>query len=112
MLPPLLLILLVLGSIFGGLATPTEAGALGAIGAMVLAAINRRFSVKGLFASLDETIKLSAMVMFLLVGSTAFALVFRLLGGEHWIQDILTNLPGGAVGLIAIANLIVFVLGF
>ncbi|MEC7984525.1 MAG: TRAP transporter large permease subunit [Myxococcota bacterium] len=112
LLPPLVLILLVLGSIFGGLATPTEAGALGAIGAMLLAGLNRRFSVKNLFASLDETIKLSAMVMFLLVGSTAFALVFRLLGGEHWIQDILTSLPGGAVGLIVIANFIVFILGF
>lgn len=110
--PPLALILLVLGSIFMGVATPTEAGALGAVGAMLLAAINRRLRKKTLTDSLDHTVRLTSMVMFLLIGSTAFTLVFRGLFGDIWIKDLLTNLPGGAVGLLVIANLVIFVLGF
>ena len=112
MLPPLALILLVLGSIFAGIATPTEAGALGAVGAMVLAALNGRFTKKALFEALDETVKLSSMVMFLLIGSTAFSFMFLILGGTHWIENILTNLPGGAVGLVLLTNVVVFFLGF
>jgi len=90
MLPPLLLILLVLGSIFAGLATPTEAGALGAVGAMLLAAANGRLSMGALRETMDETMRLTSMVMFLLVGSTAFSLVFRGLGGDFWIEGLLT----------------------
>ena len=112
MIPPLVLILLVLGSIFFGVATPTEAGALGAVGAMGLAAINRRLTREAVSEALDETTKLTAMVVFLLIGSTAFALVFRGLYGDVWIEDLLTGLPGGKWGLLVVANLAVFLLGF
>jgi tripartite ATP-independent transporter DctM subunit len=112
MMPPLVLILLVLGSIFFGVATPTEAGALGAVGAMGLAAINRRLNLVALRGAMGETTRLTSMVMFLLIGSTAFALVFRGLYGDIWIEDLLTNLPGGKIGLIIVANLTIFVLGF
>lgn len=112
MLPPLLLILVVLGSIFAGIATPTEAGALGALGAMLLALVNRRLSLRALKETMNETAKLTSMVMLLLIGSTAFALVFRGLDGDLWIEDLLTNLPGGVVGLLIVANLAIFILGF
>jgi len=112
MVPPLVLILLVLGSIFIGIATPTEAGALGAVGAMGLAAINKRLSRDALQGAMGETTRLTSMVMFLLIGSTAFALVFRGLYGDLWIEDLLTNLPGGKVGLLIVANLTIFILGF
>ncbi|MDZ4698515.1 MAG: TRAP transporter large permease subunit [Rhodothermales bacterium] len=112
MLPPLVLILVVLGSIFAGIATPTEAGALGAVGAMGLAAANRRLTLKAMQDSMNATAKLSSMVLFLLIGSTAFALVFRGLYGDFWIEDLLTNLPGGVIGLLIVANLAIFILGF
>jgi tripartite ATP-independent transporter DctM subunit len=112
MLPPLALILLVLGSILAGVATPTEAGALGALGAVLLAAANRRLSVRAVREALDGTTRLTVMVMWLLIGSTAFALVFRGLYGDVWIEDLLTGLPGGVIGLLIVANLAVFVLGF
>ena len=112
MIPPLVLILLVLGSIFAGVATPTEAGALGAVGALGLAAVNRRLDWKALRATLNETTRLTSMVVFLLIGSTAFALVFRGLDGDLWIEGLLTNLPGGVIGLLIVVNLSIFVLGF
>ena len=112
MVPPLVLILLVLGSIFLGIATPTEAGALGAVGAMVLAGINRRLDLLTLRGAMEETTRLTAMVVFLLIGSTAFALVFRGLYGDIWIEDLLTGLPGGKIGLLVVANLTIFLLGF
>lgn len=112
LLPPLALILLVLGSIFFGIAAPSEAGALGAAGAMVLAGLNGRLNVASLRQTAEHTTRLSTMVMFLLVGSTAFSLVFRLLQGDDWITDLLTHLPGGAIGLLIVANLLIFVLGF
>lgn len=112
LLPPLVLILLVLGSILTGVATPTEAGALGAIGAMGLAAINRRLSWAALRETMDSTTRLTSMVMLLLIGSTAFALVFRGLNGDLWIEHLLTNLPGGVIGLLIVTNLTVFLLGF
>ena len=112
MLPPLLLILLVLGGIFVGLATPTEAGALGAVGAMALAAANRRLTWSALLGTMQETMRLTAMVVFLLIGSTAFTLVFRGVWGDVWIDRLLTNLPGGLIGLLVVTNLAVFVLGF
>jgi tripartite ATP-independent transporter DctM subunit len=112
LMPPLVLILLVLGSIFAGIATPTEAGAVGAVGAMLLAALRRRLSIRVLHAAAQETMKLTTMVIFLLIGSTMFALVFRGLYGDIWIEDLLTNLPGGRIGLLIVANLVVFVLGF
>ena len=112
LIPPLVLILLVLGSIFKGIATPTEAGALGAVGAMILAMLNRRLSLTRLRETMDHTSRLTAMVVFLLIGSTAFALVFRGLNGDLWIEDLLTNLPGGKIGLLIVANLVIFLLGF
>ncbi|HEX2168591.1 MAG TPA: TRAP transporter large permease subunit [Longimicrobiales bacterium] len=112
LMPPLVLILLVLGSIFAGVATPTEAGAVGAVGAMLLAAIRRRLNVSVVREAATETAKLTTMVVFLLIGSTMFALVFRGLFGDIWIENLLTNLPGGAVGLLIVANLVVFTLGF
>lgn len=112
LMPPLVLIFLVLGSIFAGVATPTEAGALGAVGAVGLAAIRRRLSWAVLRDAAEETMKLTTMVMFLLIGSTAFALVFRGFYGDLWIENLLTNLPGGAAGMLIVANLAIFVLGF
>ena len=93
MLPPLGLILVVLGSIFAGLATPTEAGSLGALGAMGLAGVHRRLSMEALSAAMADTTRLTIMVMFLLIGSTAFTLVFRGLEGDLWIAGMLTDLP-------------------
>jgi tripartite ATP-independent transporter DctM subunit len=112
LLPPLLLILIVLGSIFAGIATPTEAGAVGAVGALALAATRRRLTVSVIREAVLETTKLTTMVIFLLIGSTMFALVFRGLYGDVWIEGILTNLPGGTIGLLIVANLVIFVLGF
>jgi tripartite ATP-independent transporter DctM subunit len=112
MVPPLVLILVVLGSIFFGVATPTEAGALGALGAMVLAAVNRRLTMGAVKGAMAETTKLTSMVMMLLIGSTLFAHIFRGLEGDFWMEDLLTGLPGGKWGLIIVANLTIFVLGF
>ncbi|MCE2502951.1 MAG: TRAP transporter large permease subunit [Chlorobi bacterium] len=112
MLPPLILILIVLGSIFAGIATPTEAGALGAVGAMILAALNKRLSRKCLRETTEETTKLTTMVIFLLIGATAFTLVFRGLYGDIWIEEYLTGLPGGVIGLLVITNVVIFILGF
>jgi tripartite ATP-independent transporter DctM subunit len=112
MLPPLVLILLVLGSIFTGIATPTEAGALGALGALGLALINRRLTIKALFATVRETTTLTTMVVFLLIGSTAFSLIFRGLYGDVWIDEMLLGLPGGTVSLLLVTNISIFILGF
>jgi tripartite ATP-independent transporter DctM subunit len=112
LLPPLVLILLVLGSIFAGIATPTEAGAIGAVGALLLTTLYGRLRWGVVRGAAVETTRLTTMVVFLLIGSTAFSLVFRGLYGDIWIEDLLTNLPGGRFGLLIIANLIVFVLGF
>jgi tripartite ATP-independent transporter DctM subunit len=112
LMPPLVLILLVLGSIFAGIATPTEAGAVGAVGAMLLAATRRRLDLRVIREAAAETAKLTTMVVFLLIGSTMFALVFRGMFGDIWIERLLTNLPGGRIGLLIVANLVVFILGF
>ncbi len=112
LIPPLALILIVLGSIFAGIATPTKAGALGAVGALLLALIRGRLNLSNLRDSVEETAKLTTMVVFLLVGSTLFALVFRGVYGDDWIRDMLTGLPGGKIGLLVVANLVVFGLGF
>ncbi len=112
LLPPLTLIVVVLGSIFFGVATPTEAGALGALGAMILAALNGRLTRQAVRETSEHTTRLTSMVVFLLLGSTAFALVFRGLDGDIWIQDLLTSLPGEKIGFLLVANLVVFILGF
>jgi len=111
-IPPLGLILLVLGSIFFGIATPTEAGTLGAIGAMGLASIHGGFSRKTLSTVCDATLRTTSMVMAILIGSTAFSLVFRGLGGDELIANVLLNLPGGKIGFMAFSMLIIFLLGF
>lgn len=110
--PPLLLVVVVLGSIFWGIATPTEAGALGAVGAMLLALCSRRLKWRVLWDAMKGTTQLTSMVMFLLIGSTMFTLVFRLFGGDFWIEEQLTSLPGGLIGALIIANLAIFILGF
>jgi len=112
LLPPLTLIVVVLGSIFAGVATPTEAGALGSIGALTLAALNRSLTYDALRNAMEETSRLTIMVVFLLIGSTAFALVFRGFDGDLWIEGMLTGVPGGALGFLVIVNLVVFILGF
>ncbi|WP_293174639.1 TRAP transporter large permease subunit [Oceanithermus sp.] len=112
MMPPLVLILLVLGSIFTGWATPTEAGAFGALGSILLAFFYRSFTKKALVDTMDATAKLTSMVMMILVGSTAFSLVFRGLYGDIWVEDLLLNLPGAEVGFLVTVNLIIFILGF
>lgn len=143
MVPPLVLILLVLGSIFFGIATPTEAGAVGSLGAIILAAFNQEprekqpqnhsqnrkklsftFVLQGISIQLqkinwlalkqacDATLRVTSMVMFILLGSTAFSLVFRGLGGDRFMSEILTNLPGGDWGFLIVSMLTVFALGF
>ncbi|MGE0142991.1 MAG: TRAP transporter large permease subunit [Planctomycetota bacterium] len=112
LLPPLVLILVVLGSIFAGVATPTEAGALGALGATLLAAFARRLRMTVVREALESTIRISCMVMMLLIGATLFTMVFRGLRGDQWIEGLLTDLPFGRAGLVIAANLAVFLLGF
>ena len=112
LLPPLVLIVVVLGSIFAGVATPTEAGALGSVGAILLALANRSFSFDALNKAMEETSRLTIMVIFLLIGSTAFALVFRGFDGDIWIETMLTGIPGGALGFLLVVNIVVFILGF
>ena len=112
MLPPLLLILLVLGSIFFGFATPTEAGAVGSFGAMVLAACNRKLNWAALKQVCDATLRITTMVIFILIGSTAFSLVFRGLNGDRFMFDFLANLPGGQVSFLSVSMLTIFILGF
>jgi tripartite ATP-independent transporter DctM subunit len=112
MLPPLVLIFLVLGTIFLGIATPTEGGALGAVGALVLAALHRRLNLGMLKQAMDATMKLTSFVVFILIGSTVFSLVFRGVDGDRWVEQLLTQLPGGALGFLVVVNLLVFVLAF
>jgi TRAP-type mannitol/chloroaromatic compound transport system permease large subunit len=102
----------VLGSIFAGIATPTEAGALGALGSILIAGCSKRLTLQGLRETMESTARLTTMVVFLLIGSTAFALVFRGLFGDIWIENLMTNLPGGRLGALVAANLLIFVLGF
>ena len=112
MIPPLTLILLVLGSIFFGVATPTEAGAVGCVGAMFLAWANQQLSWLALKQVCDATLRITTMVIFILLGSTAFSLVFRALNGDRFIFEILANLPGGKIGFLLISMLVIFLLGF
>ncbi|MGH8432479.1 MAG: TRAP transporter large permease, partial [Solimonas sp.] len=100
LIPPLLLIVAVLGSILGGLATPTEAASIGAIGSMVLAAANRAFSPKMLLAVMRNTAVISALVFGIVLGVSVFSLVFRGLGGEHLVERALVDVPGGAFGAV------------
>ena len=110
--PSLVLIFLVLGTILMGLATPTEGGAMGAVGAMALALAHRRLSMDLLNQGMDSTMRITAMVIFILIGSNVFVLVFRGVDGDLWIEHLLTALPGGVVGFLIFVNVFVFVLAF
>jgi tripartite ATP-independent transporter DctM subunit len=112
MIPPLVLILAVLGGIFFGVASATEAGAVGALGACLLALVNNRLSLQTIREASDSTLRITTMVLFILMGSTAFALVFRGLDGDTLVRDILVSLPGGYVGFMAFSMILIFILGF
>jgi TRAP-type mannitol/chloroaromatic compound transport system permease large subunit len=111
MIPPLVLMFLVLGTIFLGVATPTEGGAMGAMGALIMAVSRRRLNFKLLKQALDGTAKLATFVMFILVGSTVFSFTFNAADGHIWVEHLFTGMPGGALGFLIVVNLLVFVLG-
>jgi tripartite ATP-independent transporter DctM subunit len=111
-LPPLALILVVLGSIFAGIATPTESSALGGVGALVLALVYRQFSFKMLYDASLETVKVTAMVFAILLGATAFSMAFSYTGGDYIVEEVLTQLPGGQMGFLLLSMLAILVLGF
>jgi len=112
LIPPLALIFLVLGTIFIGVATPTEGGAMGAVGALAMAISRRRLSVKLMKQAMDATLKLSSFVLFILLGATVFSLTFQGVDGPRWVEHLLTSLPGGQVGFLIVVNLLVFGLAF
>ena len=112
LIPPLTLIFLVLGTIFLGIATPTEGGAMGATGALIQAMINRRLNWSLLRQAMNTTAKLSSFVIFILIGSTVFGLTFRAVNGDLWVEHLLTGLPGGQVGFLVVVNILVFLLAF
>ncbi len=112
LIPPLLLIFLVLGTIFLGVATPTEGGAMGAMGALVMAWVRRRMSFSLLKQALGSTTRLSSFVMFILIGATVFSLVFQAADGPIWVEHLLSSLPGGPVGFLIAVNVLVFFLAF
>jgi tripartite ATP-independent transporter DctM subunit len=112
LIPPLALIFLVLGTIFIGVATPTEGGGMGAFGAMVLAMMNRRLSWDLAKQAMNSTSRLSCFVVFILIGSTVFSLVFRGVNGDLWVEHLLSSLPGGKIGFLIVVNIMFFVLAF
>ncbi len=112
LLPPLVLVAVVLGTIFMGIASPTEAGAMGAAGATLLALLNGRLNLTNLRACTETTVRLTAMVFIILVGATAFAMVFNALGGHWLVEDFLLGIPGGELGFLFFIMLTIFVLGF
>jgi TRAP-type mannitol/chloroaromatic compound transport system permease large subunit len=112
LVPPLALIFLVLGTIFVGIATPTEGGGMGALGAMLLALANRRLSKDLLKQAMNSTTRLSCFVLFILIGSSVFSLVFRGINGDLWVEHLLSSLPGGEVGFLIVVNLMFFGLAF
>jgi TRAP-type mannitol/chloroaromatic compound transport system permease large subunit len=112
MVPPLFLIFLVLGTIFIGVATPTEGGAMGASGALILGGLKRRLSFDLIRQAVESTAKLSAFVVFILLGARVFSLTFYGVSGHIWVENLLTSLPGGQVGFLVFVNFFVFVLAF
>jgi tripartite ATP-independent transporter DctM subunit len=112
MVPSLGLIFLVLGTIWMGWATPTEAGALGAVGALALAAFNRTLSWPLVYQGMSITMRITAMVVYILIGARVFSLVFQGVGGKEWIEHWLTSLPGGQIGFLLFVNLFIFVIAF
>ncbi len=111
LIPPLLLIFLVLGTIFLGIATPTEGGAMGAVGSVLLALGRRRLTMTLLRQGLDASAKLSIFVLFVLIGSTIFALTFQAIDGPVWVKSLFAALPGGELGFLLFVNALIFVLG-
>jgi TRAP-type mannitol/chloroaromatic compound transport system permease large subunit len=111
LIPPLVLIFLVLGTIFLGVATPTEGGAMGAVGALIMAFGRRRLDLKLMRQALDSTAKLATFVMFILIGSTVFSFTFNAADGHVWVEHLFDALPGGAMGFLIVVNVLVFILG-
>ncbi len=112
MIPSVILIFLVLGTIFMGVATPTEAGAMGAVGAMAIAAVHRRLTWPLIWQGMESTMRITAMVIFILIGASIFTLVFQGVDGGKWLEHLLSGMPGGAVGFLIFVNLFVFFLAF
>ncbi|TKT77602.1 TRAP transporter large permease subunit [Aquamicrobium sp. LC103] len=112
LVPPLVLILAVLGSILGGIATPTEAASVGAVGAMILAALRWRLSFRVLREAAVSTASITSMVFIILFGASVFSIVFRLMGGENLVHEFLSGLPGGTLAAVAVVMFIMFLLGF
>jgi TRAP-type mannitol/chloroaromatic compound transport system permease large subunit len=112
LIPPLGLIFLVLGTIFLGIATPTEGGAMGAVGALIMAIARKRLNLKLVRQAMDTTMKLSCFVVFILLGSTVFSLSFQGVDGPKWVEHLLTGLPGGQIGFLIVVNILIFVLAF
>jgi tripartite ATP-independent transporter DctM subunit len=112
MVPSIVLIFLVLGTIFMGLATPTEAGAMGAVGAIILAGLHGRLTWPLVKQGMETTMRITAMVTFILIGSTVFSLVFQGVDGGLWIEHLLSGLPGGVIGFLVVVNIFVFFLAF
>ena len=111
LMPPLILIFLVLGTIFLGVATPTEGGAMGALGAMILAIGKRRLDMPLLSQALESTAKLASFVLFILIGSTVFSFTFNAADGHIWVEHLFVDMPGGAIGFLIVVNLLIFILG-
>ena len=111
LIPPLLLVFLVLGTIFLGIATPTEGGAMGAAGAMIMAMLRKRLPMKLLSQAVDSSARLSVFVLFVLIGSTIFALTFQAIDGPAWVKALFAALPGGQLGFLLFVNALIFLLG-
>ena len=111
LMPPLILIFLVLGTIFLGVATPTEGGAMGALGAIVLALGKKRLTFDLTKQALENTAKLASFVLFILIGSTVFSFTFNAADGHLWVEHLFANMPGGAWGFLIVVNILVFILG-
>ncbi len=111
LIPPLVLIFLVLGTIFLGVATPTEGGAMGAVGALIMSFARRRLDMKLMRQALDSTSKLAVFVMFILIGSTVFSFTFNAADGHIWVEHLFDKLPGGEMGFLLVVNVLVFILG-
>lgn len=111
LMPPLILIFLVLGTIFLGVATPTEGGAMGALGALILAVSRKRLDKKLMNQALENTAKLASFVLFILIGSTVFSFTFNAADGHFWVENLFKDMPGGAIGFLIVVNILIFILG-
>lgn len=112
LIPPILLIVLVLGSILGGIATPTEAASVGSVGAIILSCFKRTFTLNILKQVMRSTTEVTAMVFMILIGASVFSLVFRGFGGDDLVRDFLIDLPGGVFGAVLLVMIVMFLLGF